>query len=157
MPFLSKEELKTVIRLEKVVRIATSDDETISKAINTAITEVGSRLTPNKKKAWLDGRIVYDIPAIFAQQGEDRNPLILDITKIVAVWWLIVQCNAGVEYETIRDRYGVAVEYLKDLAGGEATDLTLPIKQEPVDDQGNPIGTEKPFSAGSNKKFNHYF
>lgn len=141
--------------MEKVAHIANSDNETISQAINTAITEVGSRLTPNNKKAWLDGRIRYDVPAIFAQQGEDRNPLILDITKIVAIWWLIVQCNAGVEYETIRDRYGAAIEYLKDLASGEATDLTLPTIQEPVDEQGNAIGKTKPFAAGSKRKFNH--
>lgn len=155
MGFLSKEELRTVIKAEKVTQISGSDDETVAKAINAAITEVASRLTPNNKKAWLDGRILIDTKALFAQTGDQRNELILSITKIVALWWLIVRNNAGVDYETVRDRYFAATDYLKDLAGGEATDATLPTLQDQVDDEGNPISRAKPFAAGSKKKFNH--
>lgn len=155
MPFLSKDELKTAIRLEKLSRIADADDLIIQQAINTAITEVRSRLTPNNKKAWLDGRLRYDVNLLFSQEDENRNPLILDITKVVALWWLILRNNAGVDYEVIRDRYAAATEFLKDLATGEASDLTLPIFQEPTDQDGNPISGAKPFSTESRKKFSH--
>lgn len=157
MPFLSKEELRTVIKAEKVTQISSSDDQTVTTAISTAITEVASRLTPNNKKSWLDGRIRIDTRALFAQSGTERNELILSITKIVALWWLIVRSNAGVDYETVRDRYFAATDYLKDLASGEATDITLPTLQDPVDDEGNPISRAKPFAAGSKDKFNHTY
>lgn len=155
MPFLSKEELRTVIKAEKVTQISGADDETVNKAIGAAITEVAARLTPNNKKAFLDGRVRIDTRALFAQTGDQRNELILSITKIVALWWLIVRGNAGVDYETIRDRYLAATDYLRDLKDGEATDFTLPTHQDPVDEEGNPISNTKPFAAGSKKKFNH--
>lgn len=157
MAFLTKEELKTVIRSEKVSRIADNDDLIIQQAINTAITEVKSRLTPNHKKAWMDGRLRYDVDAIFKQTGQNRNDLILDITKVVALWWLILRNNAGVDYEIIAARYQFGVDYLKDLATGEANDGTLPVLEEPVDEEGNPLSATKPFRMGSRRKFNHEY
>lgn len=155
MAFLSKQELKSAIRLEKLARISDEDDLIIQQAINTAITEVQSRLTPNNKRAWGDGRLKYDVKAIFEAEGNDRNTLLVDITKVVALWWLILRNNAGVDYEVIRDRYSAAIEYLKDLASGEANDATLPVLVDPVDEDGNPISEVKPFRMGSRRKFNH--
>lgn len=157
MSFLTKEELKSAIRLEKLARISDADDLIIQQAINTAITEVQSRLSPNNKRAWGDGRLKYDVKAIFQAEGNDRNALLVDITKVVALWWLIMRNNAGVDYEVIRDRYSSAIEYLKDLASGEANDATLPTIEDPVDEEGNPISDRKPFRMGSRKKFNHEF
>lgn len=155
MAFLSKSELKSVIRENKVTHISDNDDTIVEMAINAGITEVTSRITPNNKKAWLDGRLKYDVKAIFEAEGNDRNPLILEITKVVSLWWLIMRSNAGVHYEVIRDRYAAAVEYLRDLATGEANDATLPLVEEPTDEHGNPIGANKPFSVGSRRKFHH--
>lgn len=155
MAFLTRQELITVARAEKVTRIADNDDLIIQQAINTAITEVKSRLTPNNKKAWMDGRFRYDVNKIFSQTGDDRNDLILDITKVVALWWLILRNNPGVDYEVVAARYQFGIDYLKDLATGEANDGTLPLLQEPVDENGDPISTAKPFSTGSRKKFAH--
>jgi len=154
MPFLTKEELKTVIRMNKVNRIADADDLIIQQAINTAITEAKSRLTANHKKAWMDGRLRYDVDAIFNATGEDRNPMIHDITKVIALWWLILRNNAGVDYEVIAARYQFGIDYLKDLATGEANDGTLPLlpEDDPNDDSDN---TAKPFRMGSRKKFHH--
>jgi hypothetical protein len=157
MPFLTKEELKTAIRTEKLNRIADEDDMIIGKYINAAITEVKSRLTPNHKKAWMDGRLRYDVEAIFNATGDDRHELLLDITKVVALWRLIIRNNAGVDYAVIESRYHFSIDYLKDLATGEANDNTLPLLTEPVDEEGNPISTAKPFSTGSRRKFNHDF
>ena len=156
MAFLTKDELKSVIRQHKVTHISDSDDSIVEIAISAAVTEVSSRIAPNNKKTWNDGRLKYDIDAIFGAEGEDRNPLILELTKVIALWWLILRCNAGVHYEVIRDRYEAAIEYLKDLASGEANDPTLPQIEPPTDEQGNPI-TSNPFVMGSRKKFNHEF
>lgn len=154
MPFLTKEELKTAIRMNKVNRIADADDLIIQQAINTAITEAKSRLTANHKKAWMDGRLRYDVDAIFNATGEDRNPLIHDITKVIALWWLIMRSNAGVDYDVIEARYQFGIDYLKDLATGEANDGTLPQlpEDDPNDDSDN---SAKPFRMGSRKKFHH--
>lgn len=144
--------MKSVIRENKVSHISDSDDTIVQMAISAGITEVRSRITPNHKKAWMDGRLKYDVRAIFEAQGNDRNPLILEITKVVSLWWLIIRGNAGVHYEVIRDRYAAAIEYLKDLATGEANDITLP--QLP-DNNGGDDQNEKPFRMGSRRKFNH--
>ncbi|SMG35548.1 hypothetical protein [Sphingobacterium psychroaquaticum] len=157
MAFLSKNELKSVIRENKVTHISDHDDTIVEIAINAGITEVTSRIAPNHKKAWMDGRLKYDVAAIFKAEGSTRNPLILELTKVVALWHLILRCNAGIHYEVIRDRYEAAVEYLKDLASGDANDPTLPILEEPLDEHGNPINAAKPFSTGSRPKFNHEF
>lgn len=155
MAFLTKEELKTAIRTEKLNRIADEDDEIISFYINAAITEVKSRLTPNNKKAWLDGRLRYDVDAIFSATGNDRHELLLDITKVVALWRLIIRNNAGVDYAVIESRYQFCIEYLKDLASGYANDSSLPTIKEPTDPNGTPTETTLPFRSGSRKKFNH--
>lgn len=155
MAFLSINELKTLMRENKVTHIADNDNTIITVAINTAITEVSSRISPNAKKAWQDGRLKYDVREIFNQEGEDRNPLILELTKVVALWWLIMRSNAGIHYDVIRDRYEAAVEYLRDLATGEANDPTLPLIEDPVDEHGNPISKGKPFRMGSRRKFNY--
>jgi len=155
MPFLTKSELRSVLRENKIAQISDSDDTIVEMAISAGMTEVRSRIAPNNKKSWQDGRLKYDIATIFAATGEERNPLILEITKVVSMWWLICRNNAGVHYEVIRDRYSAAVDYLKDLATGEANDPTLPIIQDPVDEDGNPTSLAKPFRMGSRLKFNH--
>lgn len=154
MPFLTKEELKTAIRTEKLNRIADEDDLIIAKAISAAITEVKSRLTPNHKKAWFDGRLRYDVDQIFNATGDSRHELLLDITKVVALWRLIIRNNAGTDYAIIESRYDFSINYLKDLASGEANDSSLPTLKE-VDQNGNPIDNNQPFSMGSRRKFNH--
>ncbi|WP_017258409.1 hypothetical protein [Pedobacter arcticus] len=149
--FLTIQELKTIARQEHIQVIAGADDLIIQECVNSAITEVRSRLTPSSKREAYDGRTRYDVDALFAQTGEERNPLILAYTKLVAMWHLIVRGNAGVQYETIEARYDRAIEYLKDLASGDATDLTLPILPEPTEAE----SINKTFRMGSRPKFNH--
>lgn len=155
MSFLTKTELKSLIREHKVTHISDNDDTVVEIAIATAITEVASRISPNNKRNWQDGRLKYDVKAIFEEEGEDRNPLILEITKVVALWWLIMRSNAGIHYDVVRDRYEAAVEYLQDLASGDANDPTLPQLEEPTDEDGNPISDRKPWRIGSRPKFHH--
>lgn len=150
MAFLTIQELKTVARQEHVQVIASMDDLIIQGCIQSGITEVMSRLTPSTKKQAYDGRTRYDVQAIFAAVGDQRNELILAYTKVVALWHLIIRGNAGVHYEVIEARYDRAIEYLKDLASGDATDLTLPALPE-EEETNKPL----PFRMGSRRKFNH--
>lgn len=155
MAYLLATELKSVIREWKVAHITDNDPSNTVIAINTAIREVASRLVSKKDRTQYDGRPKIDTEAIFTQTGDDRHPLILEITKIVALWWLLPRNNAGVDWENVRDRYAAVVDFLKDLASGEANDPTLPTIKEPTDEQGNPISSKKPFRMGSRQKFNH--
>jgi len=60
-------------------------------------------------------------------------------------------CNADIIYETAKDRYDRASDYLKKVARGEYNLSGLPLL--PEDD-----GTgEPPFRFGSRQKFNHEF
>ena len=155
MAYLIESELDTLIREFKIKNISDNNPENVAIAISTAISEVRSRLTSKNDKTLQDGRLKYDTNAIFSAEGDNRHPLILNLTKVIAIWWLIPRNNAGIDYEVIRDRYSAAVEFLKDLASGEANDSTLPIILDPVDEEGNPISVEKPFRMGSRKRFNH--
>lgn len=150
MAFLEISELRSTLKAEKIQLIASNDDLIVQEAINAAITDVKSRLTPPSKKDAFDGRLRYDVTALFNQESSARNPLILAYTKVAAVWHLIIRSNAGVDYEVIQDRYDKAVEYLKDLASGDASDLTIPVL--PAD---NTSQTNQLFRSGSRRKFNH--
>lgn len=150
MAFLEISELRSALKTEKIQVIASNDDLIIQEAINAGITDVKSRLTPPSKKKALDGRLRYDVDALFGQQGSERNPLILAYTKVAAIWHLIIRSNAGVDYAIIESRYDRAVEYLKDLASGAASDLTIP--QLPPDEGESET---KLFRVGSRRKFNH--
>lgn len=152
MAFITKDEMKSVIRKNHLDSIIDDDDTIVLMAINAAISEVKSRLTPGTTREWFDGRPRYDVEAIFGADGEGRHPLILEITKIVAVWWLIIRANAGVYYEEARQRYDRAMNFLKELSTGEANDTTLPRETtDPVEADPNLL----PFRIGSRPKFHH--
>lgn len=150
MAFLEITELRSTLKAEKIQLIASNDDLIVQEAINAAITDIKSRLTPPAKKEAFDGRLRYDVTALFNQIGGDRNPLILAYTKVAAIWYLIIRSNAGVDYEVIQDRYDRAVDHLKDLANGDASDLTIPILPT-----GTLPQTKQLFRSGSRRKFRH--
>ncbi|MCZ2393043.1 MAG: DUF1320 domain-containing protein [Chitinophagales bacterium] len=155
MTFLQPEELKSAIYQYRVDDITESDEDIVLIAIEAAIQEVQSYFTPNFKPEWSDGRLIYDVEAIFSASGNERNPLILQHTKTIAVWNLIELSNVDMIFEQVRIRYERAVEWLKDFASGKVTLNNLPLKEvEILDDDGQPMQRE-PFKFGSRKKFNH--
>ncbi|MGZ3753592.1 MAG: phage protein Gp36 family protein [Mucilaginibacter sp.] len=149
MPYLTHDELYSVIRDYQVEVITDGNDDLVDQAIDAAITEISDSLTANQKKIWEDGRLIYDVPAIFAQAGADRNALVLSYTKTIAVWHLIGLCNAGAEYQKIQDRYDRAMQYFMDLADGTKNSATLPqITVDPPEDI-------QPYQSSSRPKFHH--
>src|SRR5690606_2057164 len=135
MAFIAKEEMRTVIRENHMDSIVDDDDSIVEMAIAAGVSEVKARLTPGATKEWLDGRPRYDAEAIFSATGSSRNTLILEISKVCALWWLIIRANAGVYYEEVRQRYDRGIDFIKDLASGEANDATLPRETtDPGDD-----------------------
>lgn len=71
-----------------VNEITEGDTQIVLQAIDAAIEEVRSYL-----------RTRYDTYLIFNAEGNDRNALILENTKVVAVWNIIRLSNAEIIYE----------------------------------------------------------
>ena len=139
--FLSIEELGTVIYGYQIDQITEGDDDLVLQAISAAIEEVGG---------YLEGPSLYNVPAIFAAEGADRNALILRLTQTVAKWHIVELCNADIIYEQAKERYDRAVAYLTKLAKGTVTLGNLPTHT--ITDEES--ATEN-FGFGSRVKFNH--
>ena len=150
--FLLKADLNSNIYDYQIDQITEGDDTIIETGIATGIEEVRSYLTPNDQHRYRDGRVMYDTDAIFNATGNDRNPLILQLTKTVAKWHIVELCNADVVYEQAKERYDRAIKTLNKLADGEITLNSLP-KLDP-DDPDSPAGRQ-PFYFGSREKFNY--
>lgn len=151
MAFITAEELKTVAYTYQVNEIAEDDDDIILQAIETGMEEIKGYLRRNNKKEYDDGRIVYDVAAIFAAVDADRHPLILQYSKIAALWHLIILCNVDMIYEQVKERYDRAIDYMKKVNKG---DITLDLPLLPIPEPGE-NGSGLPFRFGSRKKFIH--
>ncbi|HMP93208.1 MAG TPA: DUF1320 family protein, partial [Phnomibacter sp.] len=90
---------------------------------------------------------------ILAATGTQRNALLLEQGKTIALWYLIRLCNVDMLYEHARERYDRAIAWLDKLATGQVT-LNLPLLQP-----GGGIGDEDsgslPFRMGGRKKWHH--
>jgi len=136
MAFLTKDELNTHLYGELVDAVTRNDDTIIESAIDGAISEA---------KGYL-GK--YDVTAIFAATGSNRNQLLLIFVKDIAVWHFINLANPGIDYESKQDRYNAAVRWLKGVQRGEISpDLPL---DESTDQPGVII-------YGSNTKRENHF
>jgi len=137
--FITVQEMKTVIYDHVMDDISENDDATVAQCIEAAVSEM---------KSYLASR--YDVERIFRAEGNDRDPLILEDTKVIAVWNLIRLSNSELIYEQWRERYDRVIDFLKQVAEGSITP-TLPIA---TDEQGNPIIKSR---FGSNPKFQHNY
>ena len=153
MAFLTPEELKTVAYSYQINEITEADEDIVLQAISTGLEEVKGYLRKNNKKEYLDGRLVYDVNAVFAAQGGSRNSLILQYTKIASLWHLLILCNVDILYEHVKERYDRAIDYLKKVNKGDVT-LDLPLLAQ-TDADNNGVSDAKPFRFGSRRKFNH--
>ena len=139
--FVSKEDLGSAIYGYQVEQITEGDDDLVLQAINAAIEEVGG---------YLAGNSLYDVAAIFATTGANRNALILTHTVTISKWYIVELCNADVIYEQAKERYDRAVSWLTKLSKGTVTLGGLPTI---------PIATGETetdtFGYGSRAKFIH--
>jgi len=144
--FITIEELHSIIYEYQLQQITQQNQDIAFMAIATAEQEVKSYLTPNAQKHWQDGRLRYDVALIFSKKGINRNPLLVQQVKTVAVWYLCQLSNPDIIYENIKERYDRVIDYLKQVALGSVT-LDLPLLTTNKN--------TKPFRFASRKKFNH--
>lgn len=148
--FLEQNELGSTMYDYQIEEITEGDDSIVLEAINAAIIEVKGYLSNNNKKEWLDGRLQYDVPAVFNATGTDRNALLLAHTKTIAKWYIVELCNADIIYEKAKERYDRATEWLTKLSKGV---VNLPDLPQLNLDETQP--DRQPISYGSRTKFNH--
>lgn len=121
-----------------------ADDVAIDQAILMAIQEATS---------YLNGK--YDCVKIFNAQGNERNPLVLEHCKSMAVWYLLRISNANYLFEKAKIYYDNAIAWLKLVAGvgesGKTIAPDLPVKQA---DDGTTVSKIR---MSSNPKFTHSF
>lgn len=108
--FLTQEELKSVAYHYQLDQIVDSDTTILQMAIDAAIEEI---------RGYLSSR--YDTRAIFAVTGESRNPLVLELTKDIALWYIIRLSNVDIIYDSVKERYDRAVKWLDRVAAGTIT------------------------------------
>ncbi len=141
--FIDKKELNSAIYEYQLTGI-TPDDAIVQQAILAAISEAIS---------YLNGK--YDTQAIFSAEGEQRNPLVLEHCKSMAVWYLLRLSHADVLYDKMKDYYTMAIDWFKAVAGitesGKTIAPDLPLKK---DEEGDVLLKMR---FGSRAKFSHGF
>jgi phage gp36-like protein len=115
--FIEPSELKSAIYDYQLQQITDSDTEIVTMAILTAIEEVKSYLAPNNQTRWDDGRPRYDVAAIFAATNSNRNPLIVELCKSIAVYYITRLSNVDMLHERVKERYDRAISYLEKVSG----------------------------------------
>lgn len=141
MAYLTPQELQTHLYQEQLDTIVRDDETILLSAIDTAISEARSYLA------------AYDRERIFGATDRERHPLLLTLIKDMAIWHLIVLCNAGTQIEYREGRYKRAVQWLKDVQRGDASpDLPRPdANADGVED------TPAVYKYGSNPKRTQHF
>lgn len=106
--FITQEELKTVAYQYQLDEIVENDDTIIETAIDAAIEQI---------KSYLAGK--YDIEKIFTETGTDRNTLIVELCKDIALWQIIRLANVDILFDRVKDRYDRAIDWLNKVADGK--------------------------------------
>jgi phage gp36-like protein len=136
--FITPDELKTVMYTYQVSEITENDTDIAQMAIDAAVGEMKGYLRR------------YDTSAIFTATGTDRNPLIMELCKSMAAWYLIRLANVDMLYSQIKERYDRAVAWLTKVAdGGLFPELPL------ITAESGQVQTT--MRTGSQPKFNHHY
>jgi phage gp36-like protein len=138
--YVSIEELKTALYAYQAQEITETDNDILLMNIAAAEAEV---------RSYLAG--AYDVNAIFAAEGADRNPLLLELTKNIAVWYIVRLSNVDLIYQHAKERYDAAIEWLNRVADGK---LSPDLPAAPVSD--DPTGSGASWGCSEPRNNNDY-
>ena len=108
--FITEEELKSVAYSYQLEQIVDNDPAILQMAIAAAVEEASGYLSSR-----------YNARAVFAAESNERNPLILELTKDIALWYIIRLSNVDIIYDSVKERYDRAVKWLDRVASGTVT------------------------------------
>lgn len=149
--FLEASDIGQVIYSYQVAEITEGNDGILLEALNAAVEEVRSYLTPDVTR--MDGTPLYDVDAILSTEGDARNPLIRMYALMIARYHLIQLSNYEILYNQAQAAYDRAVAWFDKMKSGATRISTLPTVP-PGGSEDSDIG---PFEAGSRTKFNHEY
>lgn len=155
--FIGIAEMKSALETYQLFQIVDDDSDIITMSISAAIMEVKSYLNPGDQVGFRDGRKRYDVKAIFTATETNRNPLILELTKSIAVYYITRRANVDVMQEEIRKRYDRAIDWLEKVSATGKYDGKVPLNADlpilpPLDAEAD---QSFPFRSGSREKFTH--
>jgi phage gp36-like protein len=138
--YLTADEIYTHLYEETIEAISGEDERLLLAAIKGAISEA---------KGYLHA---YDISAIFAKTGVDRDDLLLIWLKDIAVWHYINIARPAVDFDVRERRYNAAIAWLKGVQKGDI----VPDFPRPVDPETNAETNSTGIQFGSNPKRGNY-
>ena len=138
--FLNSDELYTHLFPESISAISGTDERLLLAAISGAISESQGYLNH------------YDIAAIFAKTGDDRDALLLIWLKDIAVWHYINIARPAIDYDVRERRYNAAISWLKGVQKGDIIPPGWDRKTDP--DSGEELSS--PIKIGSLPKRDNY-
>lgn len=139
---ITQDDLTTHLHNEKIAVISRNDPAIAEAACQAAIIEA---------KGYMGA---FNTDVIFAQEGAERNPLLLTWLKDIAVWHFINLCNAGTGMELRLKRYERAVSWFKELQKGNVG-IDLPKKPDP-EGEGDAKGSAPIAFHSNEKKIQHF-
>ena len=154
--FLTTAELKSVLYEYQLDEITESSADIPLMAIAAAVEEMKSYLSPTGQVRWRDGRPRYDVGAIFGATGSERNGLILELCKSIALYYVCRLANVDIIQERVKERYDRAIDWLEKVAGvgkyagSPSIGPDLPVLPPTGDES-----TVQAFRFGGREKFNH--
>ena len=137
--YITIDELKSALYAYQAQEITGADNDILLINIAAAEAEV---------RSYLAG--AYDVNAIFSAEGADRNPLLMELTKNIAVWYIVRLSNVDLIYKHAKERYDAAIEWLNRVADGK---LSPDLPAAPIDY--NPTGSGVSW-GGSPRNNNDY-
>lgn len=157
MAFIEAAELKSVAYEYQINQITEDSPDIVEMAISAAVEEMMSYLSPTGQVRWRDGRPRYDVEAIFSATGTNRNALVLELCKSMALYYVCRLANIDIIEEKVKERYDRAIDWLEKVAGvgkyanAPAISPNLPVLEAGTDE----TTATQPFRFGSRTKFNH--
>ena len=136
--FITPTELNTHMYEGTVTAITDGDATIMPLAIAAAIQEAAGYMSR------------FDYATVLGQTGADRDPILLQYIKTMAVWHFIGLANANINYEVALDRYNKALRWLDKVADGRFIPVGWPIALTPALNEFFQVGSSQP------KRSNHF-
>lgn len=132
--FLTDEDYKVVCDEDSLEVITQADTDTRQRAERIAMEEVAG---------YLRGR--YDIKKAFTYKGESRNPMLIQITVSIALYYMAHWLPQSLGLDNYSELYENAVAWLTRVQKGTAQP-DLPVY---TDENGEETNASNPFRCGS--------
>ncbi len=131
--FIDKADYLQCIDEKGLLALGATDDK-LSAAENTAIDEA---------KGYLDK---YDCDELFAKIDNDRPQKLVGVICDIALFHIASSSSSRMGYDTRKDRYDLAISYLKGIQSGKITPKNFPTLVTEKNNASVMFGGEEPSS-----------